>query len=40
MKITSLLVLLVIATAALTACGESGKGPEKPAGNASTQLSK
>lgn len=37
MKVISSLVLLVIAVATLTAC-ESGKGPEKPASVASSQI--
>lgn len=39
MKIISSVVLLVIAVATLTAC-ESGKGPEKPASSALTQIAK
>ncbi len=39
MKVISSLVLLVIAVATLTAC-ESGKGPEKPASAASSQIAK
>jgi predicted small lipoprotein YifL len=39
MKMVSQLFLVILAVAALTACGEQGKGPAKPVSSASTQVS-
>ena len=40
MKIISQILLVIIAVATLSACGEQGKGPAKPEGSSSIQLSK
>jgi hypothetical protein len=39
MKILSQLLLVMFAVAALTACGEQGKGPSKPKYSNSTEFS-
>ncbi len=39
MKIISQLLLVAFAVVTLTACGDMGKGPSKPAGSTSTQVS-
>jgi predicted small lipoprotein YifL len=38
MKIVSQLLLVIFAVVTLTACGEMGKGPEKPKNTSSSQL--
>jgi predicted small lipoprotein YifL len=39
MKIVSQLLLVMFAVVTLTACGEMGKGPSKPAASGTTQIS-